>query len=69
LAKKSERVRAFGYIKAKQSVALEVLSDMKQVLKEDAGLALNFDRTQNSKTKFLVKGISAARCRSAHGQC
>ncbi len=34
---------------------LEVLSDIKHVLKEDAGLALNFD-----KTKILVKGISAA---------
>ena len=27
-----------GYIKAKLSVALEVLSDIKHVLKEDAGL-------------------------------
>ena len=44
-----------GYIKAKLSVALEVLSDIKHVLKEDAGLSLNFDSTQNSKTKFLVK--------------
>ncbi len=49
-----------GYIKAKLSVALEVLSDIKHVLKEDAGLSLNFDSTQKSKTKFLVKGISAA---------
>ena len=31
-----------------------LLSDIKQVLKEDAGLALN------DKTKILVKGISAA---------
>ena len=31
----------------------EVLSDIKQVLKEDAGLDLNFD-----KTKIVVKGIS-----------
>jgi hypothetical protein len=37
-----------------------VLSDIKHVLKEDAGLSLNFDSTQKSKTKFLVKGISAA---------
>jgi hypothetical protein len=43
-----------GYIKAKLSVALEVRSDIKQVLKEDAGLALN------DKTKILIKGISAA---------
>ena len=43
-----------GYIKAKLSVALEVLSDIKHVLKEDAGLSLNFDSTQKSKTKFLV---------------
>ena len=48
-----------GYIRAKLSVALEVLSDLKHVLKEDAGLSLNFDSTQKSKTKFLVKGISA----------
>ncbi len=48
-----------GYIKAKLSFALEVLSDLKHVLKEDAGLSLNFDSTQKSKTKFLVKGISA----------
>jgi hypothetical protein len=44
-----------GYIKAKLSVALEVLSDVKHVLKEDAGLDFNFD-----KTKILVKGVSAA---------
>jgi hypothetical protein len=48
-----------GYIKAKLSVALEVLSDIKQVLKEDAGLALN------DKTKILVKGISASDARAA----
>jgi hypothetical protein len=55
-----------GCIKAKLSVALEVLSDIKHVLKEeDAGLALNFDRTQNSKTEFLVKGISAADAHAA----
>jgi hypothetical protein len=45
----------YGYIKAKLSITLEVLSDVKHVLKEDAGLDLNFD-----KTKILVKGISAA---------
>jgi hypothetical protein len=43
-----------GYLKAKLSVTLYVLPDIKQVLKEDAGLALN------EKTKILVKGISAA---------
>ena len=43
-----------GYIKAKLSVALEVLSDISLVLKEDAGLDLN------DKTKILVKGILAA---------
>ena len=48
-----------GYIKAKLSVALEVLSDIKQVLKEDAGLALN------DRTKILVKGISAADAHAA----
>jgi hypothetical protein len=49
-----------GCIKAKLSIALEVLSDIKHVLKEDAGLALNFD-----KTKILVKGISAADAHAA----
>jgi len=43
------------HIKAKLSVALELLSGIKHVLKEDAGLDLDFD-----KTKILVKGISAA---------
>ncbi len=47
-----------GYIKAKLSVALEVLSDVKHVLKEDAGLNLE-------KTKILVKGISAADAHAA----
>jgi hypothetical protein len=41
------------------SVALEVLSDIKHVLKEDAGLALN------DKTKILIKGISAADAHAA----
>ena len=54
-----------GYIKAKLSVTLEVLSDIKHVLKEDGGLSLNFDSTQKSKTKFLVKGISAADAHAA----
>jgi hypothetical protein len=48
-----------GYIKAKLSVALEVLSDIKHVLK-DIGLDLNFD-----KTTILVKGISAADAHAA----
>jgi hypothetical protein len=48
-----------GYIKAKLSVNLEVLSVIKQVLKEDAGLALN------DKTKILIKGISAADAHAA----
>jgi hypothetical protein len=50
-----------GYIKAKLSVVLEVLFDIKQVLKEDC-LALN------DKTKILVKGISAADAHAA-SQC
>jgi hypothetical protein len=61
-AKKKEDAEAYandGYIKAKLSVALEVLSDIKQVLKVDAGLALN------DKTKILVKGISAADAHAA----
>jgi hypothetical protein len=49
-----------GYIKAKLSVALELLLDIKHVLKEDAVLDLNFD-----KTKILVKGISAADAHAA----
>jgi hypothetical protein len=36
------------------------VSDVKHVLKEDAGLALNFN-----KTKILVKGISAAYAHAA----
>jgi hypothetical protein len=48
-----------GYIKAKLSVALEVLSDINHVLREDAGLDLN------DKTKILVKGISAAEAHTA----
>ncbi len=45
-----------GYIKA---VALEVLSDIKHILREDVGLDLN------DKTKILVKGISAAETHTA----
>ncbi len=45
-----------GYIKAKLSVALEVLSDIKLVLKEDAGLDIN-DK--------IVKGITAAEAHAA----
>jgi hypothetical protein len=48
-----------GYIKAKLSVAFEVLSDISLVLKEDAGLDLN------DKTKILVKGISVAEAHAA----
>jgi hypothetical protein len=47
------------YIKAKLSVTLEVLSDIKHVLREDAGLDLN------DKTTILVKGISAAEVHTA----
>ena len=52
-----------GYIKAKLSVALEVLSDIKLVLQEDAGLDIN------DKTKILVKGITAARRTRPHSAC
>ena len=45
----------YGYIKAKLSVALEVPSDVKHILKEDDGLDINFN-----KTKILIKGISVA---------
>ena len=47
-------IRDDGYIKAKLSVALEVPSDIKHVLKEVADLALNFD-----KTNILVKGADS----------
>ena len=41
-----------NYIKAKLSIAFEVLSDIKLVLKEDAGLDIN------NKTKILLSGVS-----------
>jgi hypothetical protein len=34
-----------GYIKGKLSVALQVLSELKRVLKEDTGLELNISKT------------------------
>ena len=42
-----------GYIKGMLSVALQVLAELKSVLKEDAGLELNV-----SKTSCLPKGVS-----------
>ena len=42
-----------GYIKAKLSVALQVLAELKTVFKEDAGLELNVH-----KTVILPKGIT-----------
>jgi hypothetical protein len=42
-----------GYIKAKLSVALQVLAELKHVLKQDAGLELNV-----SKTSILPKGVT-----------
>jgi hypothetical protein len=42
-----------GYIKGKLSVVLQVLSELKRVLKEDAGLELNI-----SKTAVLSKTIT-----------
>ena len=42
-----------GYIKAKLSVALQVLAELKAVFKEDAGLELNV-----SKTSILPKGVT-----------
>lgn len=44
-----------GYIKAKLSVALEALSDLKDPLRKDAGLDLNC-----AKTLILVKRTCAA---------
>jgi hypothetical protein len=48
-----------GYIKDNLSVELEVLSDIKQVLKEDDGLALN------DKTNILIKGLGVPICTDA----
>jgi hypothetical protein len=42
-----------GYIKAKLSVALQILAELKHVLKQDAGLELNV-----SKTSVLPKGVT-----------
>ena len=42
-----------GYLKAKLSVALQVLAELKAVFKEDAGLELNV-----SKTSILPKGVT-----------
>ncbi len=42
-----------GYIKAKLSVALQVLAELKTVFKADAGLDLNV-----SKTSILPKGVT-----------
>ena len=42
-----------GYIKAKMSVALQVLAELKLVFKEDAGLDLNV-----GKTSVLPKGVT-----------
>jgi len=43
-----------GYIRAKLSVALEVLAELKHVLKQDAGLELNV-----SKTFILPEDVTA----------
>jgi len=42
-----------GYIKARMSVALQVLADLKHVFKEDVGLDLNI-----SNTSVLPKGVA-----------
>ncbi len=42
-----------GYIKAKLSVALQVLAELKRIFKEDTGLELNIH-----KTSVLPKGVS-----------
>ena len=42
-----------GYIKGKLSLALQVLAELKRVLKEDAGLELNI-----AKTSILPKDTS-----------
>ncbi len=42
-----------GYIKAKTSVSLQVLTDLKTVFKEDTDLEL-----KTSKTSILHKGVS-----------
>ena len=45
-----------GYIQGNLSVVLQVLVELKRVLKEDAGLELNV-----SKTSILPKGITQQR--------
>ena len=42
-----------GYIKSKLRVSIQVLVELKRVLKEDAGLELNV-----SKTSVLPKGVT-----------
>jgi len=51
-----------SYIKAKLSVALEVLPDIKHVLKEDAGLALNFDKTKILVSRRLMRTLPHSAC-------
>ena len=46
-----------GYIKAKLSVTLQVLVELKSVFKADAGLELNV-----SKTSILPKGTNGPSC-------
>ena len=54
-----------GYIKGKLSDVLQVLAELKRVLKEDAGLELNI-----SKTAVLSKAITQqALFDVAHGMC
>jgi hypothetical protein len=48
-----------GYIKAKLSVALQVLAELKAVFKADAGLELNV-----SKTSIVPSKVSLPRLRS-----
>ena len=47
-----------GYIKAKLSVALQVLAELKTVFKEDAGLELNVQKT------VILPRVSHSRLRS-----
>jgi hypothetical protein len=42
-----------GYIKGKLSVEIQVLTELKRLLKEDAGLELNVN-----KTSVLPEGVS-----------
>jgi hypothetical protein len=61
-----------GYIKAKLSVALQVLAELKAVFKEDAGLELNVAKTAILPAKGVPQQAAfdlPGWCLSAAGGC